>query len=150
MTPAVEVFTSTAYRNGRAGLGVVVRAGGQTVQVIRRAVRAGSPAEAAFRAILLGLWHARSAGTRRVRVRVDHADAVRQITGETEPATELIGVYLQVRALLNAYRWSQLELIPREANVEAALAAVEALDEGPVVDAEEDQTTESLPLFAHS
>ena len=49
---------------------------------------------------------------------------------------------------MNAYRRSELEYIARGANVEAALAALEALDEEPVMDDEEYETGESLPLFA--
>jgi ribonuclease HI len=145
--PVVEIFSSAAYRNGRAGVGVVLRAGGQTTHVIRRAVRAGSPAEAAYRALLSGLWHARTAGTRRVRVYADHAEVVRQLNGDQDLPGELTGVYLQVRAMVNAYRWCELEYLPRELNVEAALAAVEALDEEPVMDDEEFQATGPLPLF---
>jgi len=144
----VEIFTSTAYRNGRAGLGIVLRAGGHTVQVIRRAVRAASRQEAAYRAILAGLWYARTTGTRRVRVYADHAEAVRQLGGESDLPGELTGVYLQVRALMNAYRWSEMEFTAREANVEAALAALEALDEEPLMGDEEYEAAVPLPLFA--
>jgi ribonuclease HI len=145
--PVVEIFTSAAYRNGRAGVGVVLRAGGQTTQVIRRAVRAGSPAEAAYRALLTGLWHARTAGARRVRVCADHAEVVDQLNGDRDLPEELTGVYLQVRALMNAYRSCELECLPREANAEAALAAVEALDEEPIMGDEEYEVAETLPLF---
>jgi hypothetical protein len=77
----------------------------------------------------------------------DHPDAVRQLGGEAELPGELTGVYLQVRALMNAYRWNELDFIARESNVEAALAAVEALDEEPVMGDEEFVAAESLPLF---
>lgn len=146
MKPVVEVFTSAAYRNGRAGVGVVLRAGGQTTRVFRRAVRAGSPAEAAYRALLVGLLSARGAGARRIRALVDHAEVVRQLNGEQDLPGALTGVYLQVRALMNAYRWCELACLPREANAEAALAAVEALDEDPVLDDEEFEAS-TLPLF---
>ena len=148
MRTVVEVFTSAAYRNGRAGLGIVLRAGGESVQVIRRAVLAGSPVEAAYRAILTGLWYARTTGTRRVRVYADHAEAVRQLGGELDLPGELTGVYLQVRALMNAYRWSEMEFTARESNVEAALAALEALDEEPLMGDEEYEAAVPLPLFA--
>jgi ribonuclease HI len=145
----VEIFSSAAYRNGRSGIGVVLRAGGQTTRVIRRAVRAGSPAEAAYRALLAGLWHARRAGARRARAYADHPEVVRQLNGDQDLPAELTGVYLQVRALMNAYRWCEVECLSREANAEAALAAVEALDEEPVMDDEEYEIGETLPLFAH-
>jgi hypothetical protein len=50
---------------------------------------------------------------------------------------------------MNAYRWCEVECLSREANAEAALAAVEALDEEPVMDDEEYEIGETLPLFAH-
>jgi hypothetical protein len=40
-----------------------------------------------------------------------------------------------------------MEFVARERNVEAALAAVEALDEEPVMGDEEFVAVESLPLF---
>lgn len=148
MSAVVVIFTSAAYRNGRAGLGVVLRAGGESVRVIRRAVLAGSAVEASYRAILTGLWYARTMGTRRVRVHADHAEAVSQLGGQADLPGELTGLYLQVRALMNAYRWSELEFIARESNVEAALAALEALDEEPVMRDDEYEAAEPLPLFA--
>lgn len=148
MKPVVEIFTSAAYRSGRAGVGVVLRAGGQTTQVIRRAVLAGSPAEGAYRALLAGLWHARTAGARRVHVYADHPEVVRHLNGDQDLPGEFTGVYLQVRALMNAYRSCELVVLRREANIEAALAAVEALDEEPVLGDEEYDVGETLPLFA--
>lgn len=147
MKTVVEVFTSAAYRNGRAGVGIVLRAGGQTVRVIRRAVVCASPQEASYRAILTGVWHARTAGTRRVRVFADQRDVVEQVNGDADLPGDLTGVYLQVRALLNAYRWSALEFVARESNVEAAVAALEALDEEPIMRDEEYEAVEPLPLF---
>lgn len=149
MRAVVEIFTSSAYRNGRAGLGIVLRAGGHPVKVIRRAVLASSPVDAAYRSILTGLWYARTTGTRHVLLYADHADAVRQLLGEAKPSEELTGVYLQVRALMNAYRWSELVFIARESNVEAALPAIEALDEEPVLGDEEFTAADPLPLFVH-
>jgi ribonuclease HI len=145
--PGVEIFTSAAYRNGRAGVGVVLRAGGQTTQVIRRAVRAGSPAEATYRALLVGLWHARRGGARQARVHADHLEVVAQLNGDQDLPAEFTGVYLQVRALMNAYRKCELDYLRRDANAEAALTAVEALDDEPVLGDEEYDVGETLPLF---
>ncbi len=147
MRTVVEVFTSAAYRNGRAGLGIVLRAGGETGRVMRRAVLAGSPAEAAYRAILTGLWHARAMGTRQIRAYVDSAEVVAQLRGEAEVPGELTGLYLQVRALMNAYRWSSVEHRSRALNAEAALTALEALNDEPLMPADE-EASEPLPLFS--
>lgn len=144
----LEIYTSTAYREGRAGCGIVLRATGQTARVIRRAIHAGSRAEGAYRALLHGLWRARGTGARHVRVFTDTPEVADQLAGRSEVPVELIGLYLQVRALLNAYRGSALEALPRERNTEAALAAIEALDQGiPVVSTDLDDADE-LPLFS--
>ena len=145
---SLEVFTSTAYRDGRAGSGIVIRAAGQTVRVIRRAVRAESRAEGAYRALLHGVWRARGTGTRHVHAYADTADVVEQLAGRVEVPAELTGLYLQTRALLNAYRWSAVEYVPRERNAEAAVAALEALDQDGVVSDLEMDDVDTLPLFS--
>ena len=145
---SLEVFTSTAYRDGRAGSGIVIRVSGHTVRVIRRAVRAESRAEGAYRALLHGVWRARGTGTRHIHAYSDVAEVVDQLAGRAEVPVELTGLYLQTRALLNAYRWSTVEYIPRERNAEAALAALEALDQQAVTSDLEMDDLETLPLFS--
>lgn len=145
---SLEVLTSTAYRDGRAGSGIVIRASGQTVRVIRRAVRAESRAEGAYRALLHGVWRTRGTGTRHIHAYSDTAEVVEQLAGRAEVPVELTGLYLQTRALLNAYRWSAVEYVPRERNAEAALAAIEALDQDGVVSDLEMDDLETLPLFS--
>lgn len=130
-----------------AAVGIVIRMPDQSARVLRRAVRAGSRAEAAYRALLLGLWRAKAAGTRRVQAYADEAAVVDQLAGRAEVPPELTGVYLQTRALLNAFRWSAVELLPRERNVEAAVAALEALD-APVAEESEFEVAEPMPLWA--
>lgn len=148
MRPVVEVFTSSAFRQGRGGAGIVVRAAGQTVRVVRRALRVESRAQAAYRALLHGVWRARSSGARQLRAYSDHQDVVAQVTGSADVPPELTGLYLQVRALLNAYRWSVVEYLPRERNAEAAIAAVEALDDEPPAHDLDLDVPDPLPLFA--
>ncbi len=150
MQPGVEVYTSTAYRDGRASAGIVIRSGGETVRVIRRAVRAGSRLEAGYRAVLHGVWRARTTGARRIRVFSDDAEVVDQLLGRTEVPPELTGVYLQTRAMLNAYRWSSIQFLSRDRNAEAALAAVEALEQDLDPSGLEPELSEPLPLWASS
>lgn len=146
----LEVFTSTAFRDRKAGVGIVIRSSGQTVRVVRRPVGAHSRAEAAYRALLHGVWKARGTGARQIRVYSDNPDIVDQLTGRSEVPAELVGLYLQTRAILNAYRWSAVEHLPRERNAEAALAAFEALDqEASEPDLEMDDL-DTLPLFSTS
>lgn len=148
MRPVVEVFTSAAFRQGKGGTGIVLRAAGQTVRVIRRAVRVESRAHAAYRALLHGVWRARSTGARQIRAYSDHQEIVAQLAGKADVPPELIGPYLQTRALLNAYRWSSVEYLPRERNAEAVIAAVEALDDEPLAHDLDLDVADPLPLFA--
>ena len=150
MRPVIEVFTSSTFRQGKGGAGIVIRSAGQTVRVIRRAVRAESRAQAAYRALLHGVWRARGTGARQIRAYSDHEEIVAQITGSAEVPPELTGLYLQTRALFNAYRWSALEYLPRERNTEAAIAAVEALDEEPLAHDVDLDAADPLPLFTSS
>lgn len=89
-------------------------------------------------------------GARRIRVYSDDADVVAQLDGKTEVLPERIGLYLQTRAMLNAYRWSSVELVDRSRNAEAVLAAVEALEREPDPQGLEVEEIESMPLWEHA
>jgi probable phosphoglycerate mutase len=137
-----------AARDGRAAFGVVIRdVDGQVLRVSGRALGEASVEVASYRAILHGVWRAKRLGARRVRVFTEHPEMVAQLEGHTEVRADLIGLYLQTKAMLNAYRWSHVELVVREHNADAALAAVEALEHtaAPAGAAEEDDL--DLPLW---
>lgn len=126
---ATAIYTSTASRDGRRAAGVMIRdAAGLTLRVFGRPLGAMAPDEAAYRAILRGLWTAKRLGARRARVFTEDPVVVDQLEGRAEVPSSLVGLYLQTKAMLNAYRWSSVERITREQNAEAALAAVDALD----------------------
>jgi len=74
---------------------------------------------ASYRAILHGVWRAKRLGAQRVRVFTEHPEIVAQLEGHGEVPAELTGLYLQTKAMLNAYRWSRVELIVRELNADA-------------------------------
>lgn len=78
----------------------------------------------------------------------DWPEVADQLAGRSEIPVELIGLYLQTRALLNAYRGSTLVALPRERNVEAALAAIEALDQGIPIASTDLDDADDLPLFS--
>jgi len=71
--------------------------------VVRR-LRQRDPVPPAYRALLLALWEARRLGARALTLSTDDADVVAQLLGTAPPAPEAVGAYLQVRALLNAFR----------------------------------------------
>ncbi len=144
MMQTVAIYVSTASaRFGRVGIGVVTRdTDGRTISVATRVLGNVSREEATYRALLLGVWRAKRAGAQRVHVFADHTEVVDQVQGNREVPPPLVGLYLQVRAMLNAYRWKTLESIERSQNAEAALAALEALDHPS-----ERDDLDSLPLW---
>lgn len=150
MLQAVEIYTCAAARDGRAAIGVVLRdVDGQTLRVIARPAGPAPPQVLAYRAVLHGVLRAKALGARRIRVFTENAEIVAQLGGHVEVPPDLIGLYLQTKAMLNAYRWSRLELIGREQNAEAALAAAEALDHATATPsaASDDDDLELLPLW---
>jgi ribonuclease HI len=148
-THSYDLFVSAVAREGRTAAGIILRGeAGNTLRVTGRAFGPIPRVQASYRALLRALWNARSMGARRLRVHTDDVELVGQLEGNSEVPAELIGLHLQVRAMLNAYRWSSVQLIPREHNREAALAALDALERQPAgVDGEEFDT---LPLWLSS
>ncbi|HLQ63399.1 MAG TPA: reverse transcriptase-like protein [bacterium] len=148
MVPAVQVHTSVAVRDGRGAFGVVIRdVDGQVLRVSGRALGDASLDVASYRAILHGVWRAKRLGAQRVRVFTEHPEIVAQLEGHGEVPAELTGLYLQTKAMLNAYRWSRVELIVRELNADAASAAMAAVEQptAPATGADEDDL--DLPLW---
>jgi len=144
----VQVYTSVAARDGRGAFGVVIRdVDGQVLRVSGRALGDASLDVASYRAILHGVWRAKRLGAQRVRVFTEHPEIVAQLEGHGEVPAELTGLYLQTKAMLNAYRWSRVELIVRELNADAASAAMAAVEQptAPATGADEDDL--DLPLW---
>jgi len=145
---AVELYASAAEGDGRAALGVVIRdSDGQTLRVVGRIARPAPPVVVAYRAVLHGVWTAKRLGARRIRVFTEHPEVVAQLTGDAEVPADLIGLYLQTKAMLNAYRWSSVELITREQNAAAIQAAAEALVRGHAAAVSEEDELDFLPLW---
>lgn len=145
-----ELFVSAILRDGRTAAGTVLRGGsGNTLRLTGRAFGAIPRVQASYRALLRALWNARSLGARRLRVHTDDPELLAQLEGQVEVPPEFIGLHLQVRAMLNAYRWSSVQLITREQNSEAALAAVDALERQSAAGTETEEL-ETLPLWLSS
>ena len=148
MVHAVQVYTSVAAREGRAALGVVIRdVDGQVLRVSGRALGDASLEVASYRAVLHGVWRAKRLGAQRVRVFTENPEIVAQLEGHGEVPADLIGLYLQTKAMLNAYRWSRVELIVRELNGDAALAAAGSLEQATAPAGVADDDDLDLPLW---
>ena len=141
MKPTLHVATAA-----RAGIeGVTLTAvlrwdGAGSRRVIARRQRHGNVTAAAYRAIVLGLTEARRLRARTVIVYVDDPDVVAQLDGAGSPPPAVVGLYLQVRALLNAFRSAQVRYNAVPAGDGAVGAAGAAVDRGPVYT--------DLPLWA--
>jgi hypothetical protein len=109
--------------------------------VIVRRLRRDDAVPAGYRALVLGLWEARRAGARSLELSGDDPDVVAQIQGAEPPPPAAIGPYLQVRALLNAFRKSRIRCAASEHSRDAAAAAAVAVRSRRRSDAE-------LPLWA--
>ncbi len=148
MVHAVQVHTSVAVRDGRAAFGVVIRdVDGQVLRVSGRALRDASLEVASYRAVLHGVWRAKRLGAQRVRVFTEHPEIVAQLEGRGEVPADLIGLYLQTKAMLNAYRWSRVELILRELNADAASTAAGSLEQATSAATGTDDEDLDLPLW---
>ena len=120
---------------------------GDVVRRVGRRLQEPRPAPARdlapFRGILHALWNARRLGCRRVIVHSDHPGVVEQINGGCEVQFGLIGPYLEVRALLHAYRSARVE-VDASGWVEEARALAAAALATDVTD----HIVRDLPLWA--
>mgnify|MGYP001216248894 CR=1 FL=1 len=129
---------------GRAGMGVVfVDTHGRVLRRIGRMLPGVATRElAAFRGILYALWNSRRLGSRWVVVHSDNPDVVAQINGVLDVDPALVGPYLEVRALLHAYRGARVEAGETIMGREAAAVAQAAIEH------DTDDIVEDLPLWA--
>ncbi len=135
--------------HGRAAMGVVFvdsqgralrRVGGALPGVTNRGL-------AAFRGIVYALWNSRRLGSRRVVVHCSDQDIVRQINGDAGVAEEFVGPYLEVRALLHAYRAARVEPFPDGTEELLWPSEAQALADA-ALDHDIDETVEDLPLWS--
>jgi Reverse transcriptase-like len=106
----VHAYVADVVSGDRCGIGVLfVDDRGQVLGRIRKTLPHADRDQAVFHGVLAALWEARRLGTRAVAVHVDDPQIVAQINGEEQVAWDLVGPYLQVRALLHAYRDGRVE-----------------------------------------
>lgn len=144
-----DLIMSTVVRDGRAAVGTVLRGDDGTARrVTGRTFGHIGRVQASYRSLLRALWNARTLGARRLRVQTDDAELVAQLEGHVEVPPELIGLHLQVRAMLNAYRWSSVQWIAPDDTGEASTAALSALERQPT--GTEVDEVDILPLWVSS
>lgn len=143
MRPPLHVATAGSVTPGRAG--VVAAAlrwdGDPHSRVVVRRLRRGERTPPAYRAVLLALWEARRMGARAVVVGTDDADAAERLSGSGSPPPEATVAWLQIRALLHAFRSAEVRYLPPGRDPDAARAAAAVAHRGQPVYTD-------LPLWA--
>lgn len=148
----LHVFVAAAEPvDGRTATGVVfVDHAGRALRKVGRALPGVSDRGlAAFDGIVYALWNSRRLGSRRVVVHCAQHDVVAQINGDAEVPEPFVGPYLEVRALLHAYRAARVEGRPIEAGELLWQSEAQALANG-AVEHDLDETVEDLPLWART
>ncbi len=140
-----EVEVASVAAGGRAAAGVVIRApDGTPLAVLGRVETAGSRQGAVYRGVLAGLLRARRLGARAVRVLLDSPEVHAQLSGGADIPPDLIGPYLQARALFNAYRRREVRCLDGGSSALALEAARRALAS---CGEDTDEDDEALPLW---
>ena len=144
-----HAYVATAQAGPWAGLGVVfVDARGEVLRRVGRRVSVSNRDLVAFQGILYALWTARRLGSRRVVVHSDHPAVVAQINGGEAVRADLVGPYLEVRALLHAYRSARVEGGQMDWEPEARAMAKTALAFDVNAFDVTDMVVEDLPLWS--
>jgi len=94
--------------------------------VIVRSQQNSAVMAAAYRALVQGLNEARRVRARAVIIYADDADVAAQLDGTERPPAPVLGLYLHVRALLNAFRSAQVQHSATCETPEAVFAATAA------------------------
>lgn len=140
---SLTVCAAAAVSGGRLAAGVVIKQGQATVHAAARVIDERPKRVAAvYRALAYGLQKARQMGARQIQLMTDDEEVIAHLKGEAWVASTLTGAYLQVRALMNAFREVHLAWVARDCNADAVLAAEEALGLLPHFD-----SSRLLPLW---
>ncbi|HET8679656.1 MAG TPA: reverse transcriptase-like protein [bacterium] len=128
----LHVAVASAGWNTRRAVAAVLRWDGQEEsKTIVRGLEQDDSAPAGYRALVLGLWEARRAGAKLVDIAVDAPEVAAQVEGTEDPPIEVIGPYLQVRAMLNAFDHARIRYVLSPHVQRAAKAAAVAVRPRP-------------------
>ncbi len=142
LTLHVTLSVQPATEDRPAAIGLVFcDRDGRVLRRIGRTVGTQSREAAGFRGLLHALWLSRRFGARSVTIACDLPEVVGLAQGGEPIPDRLVGPYLQVRALVHAYKAVTLIASPAP---EAAVAAVEAQRRYR----DREVTVDDLPLWA--
>jgi len=141
----IHAYVAAAPSGRGAGIGIVFVDGhGHVLRRAGRRLPVCTTEQAAFQGVLYALWTIRRLGTRRVVVHADSEAVVAQINGDHEVDLDLIGPYLEVRALMHAYRSARVDTDQTGWGGQEARTAAEAA----LKSASTEVIIEDLPLWA--
>ncbi len=117
-----------AVLGSRGAIAAVLRwDGNESSRIIVRRLRRNDPAPPAYRGLLLALWEARRMGARELILGTDDADVAACLNGTGAPTEEATVPYLQIRALLHAFRSAEVRHLTPGWDRDATTAAEAAL-----------------------
>ncbi len=120
----LHVAVASAAWNTRRAVAAVLRwEGEEASKTIVRGLEQDDAAPAGYRAVVLGLWEARRAGAKLLDVAVDAPEVSAHLEGTEEPPVEVIGPYLQARAMLNAFDHVRIRHVLRSPSMQRAAKA---------------------------
>jgi ribonuclease HI len=128
----LTIFTDGASRNnpGEAGAGVFILHDGKPLEKIARYLGKTTNNIAEYRAAIIGLEHAVSAGASKVRLFADSELLVKQLNGQYKVKNEgLKPLHTRAKELITRIGSVEVQYIPRAQNKEADALANKAIDE---------------------
>lgn len=112
---------------GRSAAAAVLRwEGRHEARAIVRRLHPFDNTPPAYRALLLGLWRARRMGAHDLHLILEDPEVLGQLEGRDAVPTEAMVPWLQVRALLNAFRSVEFGALLTEGDPDHARAAAAA------------------------
>ncbi len=118
---------ATAGRAALAGRGAIAAVlrwdGNGSSRIIIGRLRPSDPVPPAYSALLLALWEARRMGARELVVGTDDADLAATLNGAGTRTEDATVPYLQIRALLHAFRSVEVRHLTPGWDRDAATAA---------------------------
>ncbi len=107
-----RLHAATAGRADLGGRGAIAAVlhwdGSESSRIIVRRLRRNDQVPPAYRAMLLALWEARRMGARELVLATDDADVAAGLNGAGVPTGDATVPYLQIRALLHAFRSAEV------------------------------------------
>lgn len=118
---------ASRHKVTRAAAGAVLRWEGEgSPRTVARRIKPNDPAPASYRAVLMALSEARRLGARTLVLEVDDADLVSRVVNGEPPGEGALVPYLQIQAMLHAFRSVRVTHVPSDDSPDSSAAAAAA------------------------